>query len=115
MGLNDYVNVGLEFRYFFVRKTCSSSTPRRSWCCPAGSAHGRAVRGADPGRTGKITKFPIVLVGPAYWSGPAVLAQDNARPGQHRPGELALIHVADEPGEVVDIIREAHNGHGLIP
>ncbi len=31
------------------------------------------------------------------------------------PSELTLIHVADEPGEVVDIIREAHNGHGLIP
>ena len=37
-GLNDYANIGIEFRYFFVRKTCSSSTRRRSSCCPAGSA-----------------------------------------------------------------------------
>jgi hypothetical protein len=31
------------------------------------------------------------------------------------PGELALINLADDPDEVVDIIREAHNGHGLKP
>ena len=38
MGLNDYVNVGMEFRYFFVRKTCFIKYSRRSWCCPAGTA-----------------------------------------------------------------------------
>ena len=29
------------------------------------------------------------------------------------PAEFSLIHVADDPDEVVAIIRDAHNGHGL--
>ena len=50
MGLNDYVEVGLEFRYFFVRKTCLHQV----LAGVRGAArrvrhHGRAVRGADPG------------------------------------------------------------------
>jgi hypothetical protein len=30
------------------------------------------------------------------------------------PAEFSLFHVADDPDEVVGIIREAHNGGGLI-
>ncbi len=64
--------------------------------------------------TGKITKFPIVLVDRAYWSGLLAWMQDTmlAR-GNIGPAEFSLIQVADDPDEVVAIIREAHEGHGL--
>jgi predicted Rossmann-fold nucleotide-binding protein len=64
--------------------------------------------------TGKITKFPIVLVGQQYWSGllswlkDTMLAKANIG-----PEELSLISVADHADDVVAIIREAHNGYGL--
>ena len=64
--------------------------------------------------TGKITKFPIVLVGHDYWSGLLAWMQDTmlAR-GNIGPAEFSLISVADDADEVVRIIREAHNGHSL--
>ena len=64
--------------------------------------------------TGKITKFPIVLVDRAYWSGLLAWMEDTmlAR-GNIGPDEFSLIQVADDPDEVVDIIREAHKGQGL--
>jgi uncharacterized protein (TIGR00725 family) len=37
-GLNEYVDVGIDFRYFFVRKTMLSSTRRVSCSCRAASA-----------------------------------------------------------------------------
>ena len=59
--------------------------------------------------TGKITKFPVVLVGSSYWSGllswlrEKVLAEGNIH-----PHELDLIKVVDDPEEVVAIIKKAH-------
>ena len=65
--------------------------------------------------TGKITKFPIVLVGREYWSGLLSWLQETvlAR-GNIGPAEFSLIKVVDDPEEVVDVIREAHNGQGLL-
>jgi predicted Rossmann-fold nucleotide-binding protein len=61
--------------------------------------------------TGKITKFPIVLVGRSYWSGLLGWIQDtmlaHANIGH---AEFGLISIVDEPGEVVEIIRKAHAG-----
>ncbi|HEY2285395.1 MAG TPA: LOG family protein, partial [Streptosporangiaceae bacterium] len=66
--------------------------------------------------TGKITKFPIVLVGRAYWSGLLSWLQDTMLARANiGPGELALLKLADEPDEVVSLVREAHKGNGLIP
>jgi len=61
--------------------------------------------------TGKITKFPIVLVGTEYWSGlldwmkTTMLAE-----GKIGAAELALLHVADDPDEIVKIVTDAHEG-----
>jgi len=59
--------------------------------------------------TGKITMFPIVLVGSDYWAGLLDWLKDTilAR-GNIGPDELALLRVADDPDEVVKIIKEAH-------
>jgi len=64
--------------------------------------------------TGKITKFPIVLVGREYWSGLlSWLKETMLLRGNIGPAEFSLISVVDDPEEVVAIIREAHGGHGL--
>jgi hypothetical protein len=65
--------------------------------------------------TGKITKFPIVLVGREYWSGLlAWLKETMLARANIGPAEFTLISVVDEPEEVVAVIREAHDGQGLI-
>jgi hypothetical protein len=117
MGLNDFVNVGLEFRYFFVRKTCFIKYSQAFVVLPGGfGTMDELFEALTLVATGKITKFPIVLVGRAYWSGLLSWLQDTMLARANiGPGELALIKLADEPDEVVSIVREAHKGNGLIP
>jgi uncharacterized protein (TIGR00730 family) len=111
-GLNDYVEVGLEFRYFFVRKTCFIKYSQAFVVLPGGfGTMDELFEALTLVATGKITKFPIVLVGRSYWSGLLGWLQDTmlaeANIGH---AEFGLISVADEPGEVVEIIRKAHSG-----
>ena len=117
MGLNDYVDVGLEFRYFFVRKTCFIKYSQAFVVLPGGfGTMDELFEALTLVATGKVTKFPIVLVGRQYWSGLLSWLEDTMLARANiGPSELSLLSVADEPDEVVGIIREAHNGAGLTP
>ena len=110
MGLNDYVEVGLEFRYFFVRKTCFVKYSQAFVVLPGGfGTMDELFEALTLVATGKITKFPIVLVGSSYWSGLLSWLQDVVlASGNIGHAEFGLISVADDPDEVVRIIREAH-------
>ena len=112
MGLNDYVDIGLEFRYFFVRKTCFIKYSQAFVVLPGGfGTMDELFEALTLVATGKITKFPIVLVGRSYWSGLLAWLQDTVlAEGKIGHAELALISVADDPDEVVEIIRKAHAG-----
>jgi uncharacterized protein (TIGR00730 family) len=111
-GLNNYVNVGLEFRYFFVRKTVFIKYSQAFVVLPGGfGTMDELFEALTLVATGKITKFPIVLVGSAYWSGLLDwLKTTMLADGKIGPEELALLHVADDADEVVKIIKEAHAG-----
>jgi len=112
MGLNDYVEVGLEFRYFFVRKTCFIKYSQAFVVLPGGfGTMDELFEALTLVATGKITKFPIVLVGRSYWSGLLGWLQDTMLSAANiGHAEFGLISVADEPHEVVEIIRKAHAG-----
>ena len=112
MGLNDYVEVGLEFRYFFVRKTCFIKYSQAFVVLPGGfGTMDELFEALTLVATGKITKFPIVLVGRSYWSGLLDWLQDTMLAGGNiGHAEFGLISVADEAHEVVEIIRKAHVG-----
>jgi uncharacterized protein (TIGR00730 family) len=114
-GLNDYVNVGLEFRYFFVRKTVFIKYSQAFVVLPGGfGTMDELFEALTLVATGKITKFPIVLVGSAYWAGLLDwLKQKVLEEGKIHPEELDLITVADEPEEVVKIILRAHAEAGF--
>ena len=115
MGLNDYVEVGMEFRYFFVRKTVFIKYSQAFVVLPGGfGTMDELFEALTLVATGKITKFPIILVGRDYWAGLLSWLQDTvlAR-GNIGPAEFSLIKVVDDPDEVVKIIRAAHNGQGL--
>jgi uncharacterized protein (TIGR00730 family) len=111
-GLNDYVNVGVEFRYFFVRKTVFIKYSQAFVVLPGGfGTMDELFEAVTLVATGKITKFPIVLVGSAYWGGLIDwLKQTMLAEGKIGTDELSLIHIADDPAEVVQIIKEAHAG-----
>jgi uncharacterized protein (TIGR00730 family) len=112
MGLNDYVEVGLEFRYFFVRKTCFIKYSQAFVVLPGGfGTMDELFEALTLVATSKITKFPIVLVGRSYWSGLLAWLQDTMLTAANiGHAEFGLISVVDEPGEVVEIICQAHAG-----
>ncbi len=110
-GLNDYVEVGLEFRYFFVRKTMFIKYSQAFVVLPGGyGTLDELFEAITLVQTGKITKFPIVLVGTAHWGGliswitGTLLAEEKISAGDDE-----LFHLTDDPAEVVRIIVEAHN------
>jgi uncharacterized protein (TIGR00730 family) len=111
MGLNDYVNVGLEFRYFFVRKTCFIKYSQAFVVLPGGfGTMDELFEAVTLVATGKITKFPIVLVGRSYWSGLLSWLQDTMLARANiGPAELSLLRLVDDPEEAVKIILEAHS------
>jgi uncharacterized protein (TIGR00730 family) len=111
MGLNHYVNMGLEFRYFFVRKTCFIKYSQAFVVLPGGfGTMDELFEALTLVATGKITKFPLVLVGRSYWSGLLSWLQDTMLAHANiGPAEFSLLRVVDEPEEVVKIILEAHS------
>jgi len=115
VGLNDYVDVGLEFRYFFVRKTCFIKYSQAFVVLPGGfGTMDELFEALTLVATGKITKFPIVLVGRSYWSGLLTWLRGTMLPESYiGDTEFELLSVVDEPAEVVNVIRQAHAGQDL--
>jgi uncharacterized protein (TIGR00730 family) len=111
-GLNEHVEIGLEFRYFFVRKTMFVKYSQAFVVLPGGfGTLDELFEAVTLVQTGKITKFPIVLVGSSYWSGLLSWLRDVAcGEGKISPGDLDLLSVADDPDEVTRIILTAHLG-----
>jgi uncharacterized protein (TIGR00730 family) len=111
-GLNEHVNVGLEFRYFFVRKTVFIKYSQAFVVLPGGfGTMDELFEAVTLVATGKITKFPIVLVGSAYWAGLLDwLRETMLAVGNIGEEELGLLYIADTPDEVVKIVKNAHEG-----
>ena len=116
MGLNDYVEIGLEFRYFFVRKTVFIKYSQAFVVLPGGfGTLDELFEALTLVQTGKITKFPIVLVGSDYWSGLLSWINDTLLAGAKiSAGDPQLVQLADDPAEVVQIILDAHKS-GVLP
>jgi uncharacterized protein (TIGR00730 family) len=110
MGLNDYVEIGLEFRYFFVRKTMFIKYSQALVVLPGGfGTLDELFEALTLVQTGKITKYPIVLVGSGYWSGLVSWIRDSVLAGgKVSPGDENLLTVVDDPAQVISVIRRAH-------
>jgi hypothetical protein len=110
-GLNDHVEIGIEFRYFFVRKTMFIKYSQAFVVLPGGfGTMDELFEALTLVQTGKITKFPIVLVGSGYWSGLLAWIKDTmVTEGKVAVDDLQLLHVADDPDEVVALIKAAHH------
>jgi uncharacterized protein (TIGR00730 family) len=115
VGLNEYVDVGVEFRYFFVRKTIFIKYSQAFVVLPGGfGTMDELFEALTLVATGKITRFPIVLVGSEYWGGLMAWLREKVQvEGNIHPGELELIQVADTPEEVLGIITKAHAEGGV--
>jgi len=69
-GLNEWVDVGIDFRYFFVRKTMFVKYTQGFIVLPGGvGTLDELFEAMTLVQTQKITRFPIVLLGTDYWGG----------------------------------------------
>jgi uncharacterized protein (TIGR00730 family) len=109
-GLNDYIDIGIEFRYFFVRKTMFVKYSQAFVVLPGGfGTLDELFEAITLVQTNKITRFPIVLVGTEFWGGLLQWVKEQMLPaGKISPEDIDLVHVTDDPVEVVDRIKRAH-------
>lgn len=69
-GLNQWVNLGISFRYFFVRKTMFVKYSSGVIICPGGfGTLDEMFELLTLVQTHKVTSMPVVLFGKAYWQG----------------------------------------------
>ena len=69
-GLNRWVDKGINFRYFFARKTMFVKYAQGFVVLPGGlGTFDELFEALTLAQTGKITSFPVVLVGTSYWQG----------------------------------------------
>src|SRR4051812_37125079 len=69
-GLNPYVNLGINFRYFFARKTMFVKYSQGFVVMPGGfGTLDELFEALTLVQTRKVTSFPVVLFGTGYWRG----------------------------------------------
>ncbi|MFW9112811.1 TIGR00730 family Rossman fold protein [Corynebacterium striatum] len=109
-GLNEYVDLGLNFRYFFARKTMFLKYSQAFICLPGGmGTMDEFFEVLCMVQTGKVTNYPIVLMGTEYWSGLVEwLKSTLAAGGFINPEDLDLFLITDDVDEAVAHIVERH-------
>ncbi|HEY2832420.1 MAG TPA: TIGR00730 family Rossman fold protein [Sporichthyaceae bacterium] len=108
-GLNDYVDIGIDFRYFFVRKTMFVKYAQGFVFMPGGfGTLDELFEALVLVQTQKVTRFPTVLMGVEYWS-PLVewLRTRMVQAGKISPDDMDLLHITDDVDEVVQIMADA--------
>ena len=108
-GINDYVDLAMDFRYFFVRKTMFVKYAQAFVIFPGGfGTLDELFEAVTLVQTGKIDHFPTILFGSAYWSGLlGWLRERVAAEGKVDPRDLERLRVSDDVEEVVSAIRDA--------
>src|SRR2546421_4704965 len=102
-GINDWVDVGIDFRYFFARKTMFVKYAQAFVVLPGGfGTMDELFEALTLVQTRKVTRFPVVLMGAEYWGGLLDWIRDRmAGEGKISPLDLELICLTDDVDEAV--------------
>jgi uncharacterized protein (TIGR00730 family) len=105
-GLNEYVDLGVEFKYFFARKTMFVKYADAFVIMPGGfGTMDELFEALTLIQTGKIRDFPVVLVGSAYWRGLVDwMRATQLKAGAVTEADIDLLKITDDPDEVAEII-----------
>jgi uncharacterized protein (TIGR00730 family) len=108
-SINAYVDLGVEFRYFFARKTMFVKYADGFVILPGGyGTMDELFEALTLIQTGKIEHFPVVLVGTEYFGGFVDWMRAKLVAGGMIAAEdLDLFQVTDDPKRVVEIVRAA--------
>ena len=110
-SLNRYVDLGVEFRYFFARKTMFVKYADGFVILPGGfGTLDELFEAITLIQTGKVRHFPVVLVGRAYWSGLLDWIRATLlEAGAVSEVDIDLFQIAEDPEEVVSIMQAHSN------
>ncbi|PAZ11596.1 TIGR00730 family Rossman fold protein [Streptomyces sp. SA15] len=107
-GLNPYVDIGLNFRYFFVRKMMFVKYAQGFVVLPGGlGTLDELFEALTLVQTQKVTRFPIVLFGTEYWGGLVDWLKNTLiAQGKASEKDLLLFHITDDVDEAVALVSK---------
>lgn len=108
-GLNEHVGFGMNFRYFFVRKLMFVKYAQGYIVMPGGlGTLDELFESMTLVQTGKVTQFPIVLMGTRHWSGLLDWMRDDMlADGRIKQSDLDMLTLTDDVDEAVSLMVEA--------
>jgi uncharacterized protein (TIGR00730 family) len=108
-GSNPFLSRSLNFKFFFVRKTMFVKYATAFIVFPGGyGTLDELFEALTLIQTGKVTHFPVILFGSAYWAGLVEwLTRTVAEERKINPTDLLLFRVTDDPAEAARIVMEA--------
>lgn len=112
-GVNDYVTLGINFRYFFVRKVMFVKYAQGFVAFPGGfGTMDELFECLTLAQTKKVTTFPVVLFGSAFWAPLADWLRNTVQAaGNIGADDAALFTITDDVDEAVALVA----GHGKEP
>ncbi len=104
---NPYVNLPMDFRYFFVRKVMFIKYSMAFICLPGGfGTLDELFESLTLIQTQKIKPFPIILVGTSFWTGLVDWIREQLiSNGKIDKADLLLFEILDDADEIVAFIR----------
>jgi uncharacterized protein (TIGR00730 family) len=100
--LNPYVDLGMQFHYFFTRKLMFVRYSQGMIVFPGGfGTLDELFEVLTLNQTGKTPDYPVVLAGSDYWSGLLDWMRDRLLgEGRISPGDFEIAELADDPVEI---------------
>jgi len=107
-GMNDYVDLGVNFRYFFARKTMFVKYSEGFVVLPGGfGTLDELFEALTLVQTHKVIQFPIVLVGRDYWRGLLDWLGRTVEPhGMVSAPDVELLRLVDTAEEAVQAVLD---------
>ncbi|MFG3339593.1 TIGR00730 family Rossman fold protein [Glycomyces sp. NPDC048151] len=108
-GINEFVHIELDFKYFFVRKVMFLKYSCGFCALPGGfGTMDELFEALTLVQTGKVGKFPIALIGSHYWGGLYDWLRDSMlREGKISPPDVDLLTMTDDLDEAVAHMKQA--------
>ncbi len=103
-GMNDHISLGVNFRYFFARKTMFLKYSQGFITMPGGfGTLDELFEALTLIQTGKVKNFPMVLFGVSHWEPLMDWLRDTmAEHGFISRTDLSLVTVTDDVDEALD-------------
>src|SRR5437660_11822137 len=107
---NPYLDISLDFRYFFVRKTMFVKYSEAFVIFPGGfGTMDELFEALTLIQTKKVNHFPVILYGSEYWGGLIAWIRDCMLASEKIfPEDAGLLRLSDDPQEICKIVIEAY-------